>query len=241
MQKIFEGLTSFSTAAAQILIICFSLKIQSLEPMLRTFIICVSLLVCSMAALRAQTAGMGEGDSSEVDDSSVQVTNLAAVVKEKTRVVLNWRLPKHGGAEFVAVERSVNGRDFEMVAILKQASSGDWYEWVDDSPAKGKNAYRIRHAGRTGVDQYSLIASTLIAGDISFKFYPNPVDNVLIIRSEHAADVQIIDGRGAVRLSQSGLHGLQTINVSTLEKGMYVLRVANKVTGTVSQEKLLKN
>lgn len=209
--------------------------------MIRTFLFCVSLFVCSTAALRAQTAGAGEGDESSVDDSSGQVTNLAAVIKEKTKVVLNWRLTKSGAGEFVAVERSVNGRDFEMVAILKQASSGDWYEWVDDSPAKGRNAYRIRHAGRTGVDQYSLIATTLIAGDISFKFYPNPVDNILIIRSEHAADVQIIDGRGAVRLSQSGIHGLQTINVTTLEKGMYVLRVVNRVTGTVTQEKLLKN
>lgn len=207
--------------------------------MLKTFLFCVSLLVCSTAALRAQTAGTGEDTS--VDDSSGQVTNLAAVVKEKTKVVLNWRLSRSGATEFVAVERSVNGRDFEMVAILKQASSGDWYEWVDDSPAKGKNAYRIRHAGRTGVDQYSLIASTLIAGDISFKFYPNPVDNVLIIRSEHAADIQIIDGRGAVRLTQSGIHGLQTLNVTTLEKGMYILRVVNRVTGTVTQEKLLKN
>ncbi|MGN6416803.1 MAG: T9SS type A sorting domain-containing protein [Pseudobacter sp.] len=207
--------------------------------MLKTFLFCFSLIICSAAALRAQTAGPEEETS--VDDSSGQVTNLAAVVKEKTKVVLNWRLSRKGGNEFVAVERSVNGRDFEMVAILKQASSGDWYEWVDDSPAKGKNAYRIRHAGRTGVDQYSLIATTQIAGDISFKFYPNPVDNVLIIRSEHAADVQIVDNRGAVRLTQSGIHGLQTLNVTTLEKGMYILRVVNRVTGTVTQEKLLKN
>lgn len=209
--------------------------------MIKTFLFSISLFVCSMTALRAQTAGAGEDGGSLADDSAGQVTNLAAVVKERTKVVLNWRLSRGGGTEFVAVERSVNGRDFEMVAILKQASSGDWYEWVDDSPAKGKNAYRIRHAGRTGVDRYSLIASTLIAGDISFKFYPNPVESILIIRSEHASDVQIIDARGSVRLSQSGVHGLQTINVATLEKGMYVLRVANKVTGTVTQEKLLKN
>lgn len=204
---------------------------------------CISLFVCSVVALQAQTIPVSaEKVSAEgSDDSSQQVTNLAAIVKEKTKVVLNWRLSGNDGSSFVAVERSANGRDFEMVALLKQPSSGDWYEWVDDSPAKGRNAYRIRHADKSGVDQYSLIASTLIAGDISFKFYPNPVDNILIIRSEHASDVQIIDGRGAVRVSQSGFHGLQTLNLSNLEKGVYVLRVTNRVTGTISQDKLLKN
>lgn len=211
--------------------------------MIKNLMFCVMMFVCGKMAAQAQTIPASEEKVSltEGEDSSQQVTNLAAIVKEKTKVVLNWRLSRDTGTGFVAVERSVNGRDFELVALLKQPASGDWYEWTDDSPAKGRNSYRIRHTNRTGVEQYSLIASTLIAGDISFKFYPNPVDNILIVRTEHASDVQILDSRGVVRLSQSGFHGLQTLNVSSLEKGIYVLRVANRVTGTVSQDKLLKN
>lgn len=207
----------------------------------KNLIFCLSLFTCSITALKAQTIPVSVVSAEEGQDTSGQVTNLAAVVKEKTKVVLNWRLSRNDAAEFVAVERSLNGRDFEMVALLKQPVSGDWYEWVDDSPGKGRNAYRIRHANKNGVDQYSLTATTLIAGDISFKFYPNPVENILIIRSEHPSDVQIIDSRGAIRISQTGFHGLQTLNVSALEKGIYVLRVTNRVTGTVSQDKLLKN
>ncbi|MBO9635932.1 MAG: T9SS type A sorting domain-containing protein [Chitinophagaceae bacterium] len=211
--------------------------------MIKNLMFGVMMFVCGSAALQAQTVPASEERISvaEGDDSSIQVTNLVAIVKEKSKVALTWKLSRENGAEFVAVERSVNGRDFELVALLKQPSSGDWYEWVDDSPAKGRNSYRIRHTNRTGVEQYSLIATTLIAGDISFKFYPNPVDNVLIIRTEHPSDVQIIDSRGVVRLSQTGFHGLQTLNVTTLEKGIYVLRVTNRVTGTISQDKLLKN
>ncbi|WP_127132606.1 T9SS type A sorting domain-containing protein [Pseudoflavitalea rhizosphaerae] len=211
--------------------------------MVKNLMFCLFLVLGGVVALQGQTVPASDEKVvlAEGDDSSVQVTNLAAIVKERTKVLLNWRLARNEGASFVAVERSVNGRDFEMVALLKQPASGDWYEWVDDSPGKGRNAYRIKHAGKTGVDQYSLIASTLIAGNISFKFYPNPVDNILIIRSEHASDVQIIDDRGAIRLSQSGFHGLQTLNVSSLERGVYILRVNNRITGTISQEKLLKN
>ena len=80
-----------------------------------------------------------------------------------------------------------------------------------------------------------------IAGDITFKFYPNPVDNVLIIRSETALDIQIIDATGKSRLSQTNVSGLHTINVSTLEKGVYVIRVLNRLSNTVVQDRLLKN
>ena len=81
----------------------------------------------------------------------------------------------------------------------------------------------------------------MIVGDISFRFYPNPVDNILIVRSEGALDVQVLDAAGKVRVSQSRLQGIQTINVSTLEKGIYYLRINNRSTGVVTQEKLLKN
>lgn len=214
-----------------------------MQPMIKNLMFCVMMFVCGWSAIQAQTLPPSEERIAvaESGDSSLQLTNLAAILKEKTKVVLNWKLSRDTGNGFVAVERSVNGRDFELVALLKQPDSGDWYEWTDDSPAKGRNAYRIKHTSRTGVEQYSLIASTLIAGDISFKFYPNPVDNVLIVRTEYASDMQIIDSRGVVRLSQSGFHGLQTLNVSSLEKGIYILRVSNRVTGTVSQDKLLKN
>ncbi|NML19932.1 T9SS type A sorting domain-containing protein [Pseudoflavitalea sp. G-6-1-2] len=202
------------------------------------FLFCVLCGGLSTAWAQADTTSEIQDQS---DASSSQVTNLVATVKEKTRVLLNWRLPKNGNREFVSVERSAGGKDFEMVALLKQPETGDWYEWVDDSPAKGRNAYRIKHAGKTGVEQYSLIASTMVAGDISFKFYPNPVDNILIVRTEDPIDLQVLDGNGQLRLSQSRIQGLQTINVTSLEKGIYLLRCTNRVTGTVTQERLLKN
>lgn len=208
--------------------------------MLKNLIFLFCVFCGGLSTVRGQADTTSEIQE-QSDDSSSQVTNLVATVKEKTRVLLNWRLPKNGSREFVAVERSAGGKDFEMVALLKQPESGDWYEWVDDSPAKGRNAYRIKHAGKTGVEQYSLIASTMVAGDISFKFYPNPVDNVLIVRTEDPMDLQVLDGNGQLRLNQGRIQGLQTINVSSLEKGIYLLRATNRVTGTVTQERLLKN
>jgi hypothetical protein len=80
-----------------------------------------------------------------------------------------------------------------------------------------------------------------IAGYVAFKFYPNPVDHVLIVRTEAPLDLMITDANGRLRLSESHVQGLHTINVSSLEKGVYLIRFINKLTNIMSQEKLIKN
>ena len=77
--------------------------------------------------------------------------------------------------------------------------------------------------------------------DVDFKFYPNPTDKLLIIRTGHAIDVQILDASGASRLTRQIQAGIQIINVSSLEKGNYVLKVADRESNRVVSEQLVKN
>jgi hypothetical protein len=51
----------------------------------------------------------------------------------------------------------------------------------------------------------------------------------------------ITDANGRLRVSASRVQGLHTINVASLEKGVYLIRVINKLTNVMSQEKLMKN
>lgn len=209
-------------------------------------LICLVSLWSSVCAAQESTAGgppsvEGQTIETTVPDSAIYISDLVPVIRDNSKVILNWRIINNAAADFVAVERSSGGRDFEMVALLKQSANGLWYEWIDDAPAKGRNLYRVRFAGKQGAMQYSKTIQAVIAGDISFRFYPNPVDNILIIRSESILDIQLLDANGKVRISQNKLQGLQTLNVSSLEKGMYILRINNLTTGMVLQERLLKN
>jgi hypothetical protein len=174
-------------------------------------------------------------------DSTYYITDLVHIIKENSRVVLNWRLADSSLTDFFSIERSCNSKEFEVVAVMKLTQVSLWFEWIDESPAKGKNVYRIKCSAKDNRQFYSKPLNVHIAGDISFKFYPNPVDNILIIRSENPLDIQIIDATGKMRLSQSGLQGLQTINVSALEKGIYILRLNNRLANTIVQERLVKN
>lgn len=211
--------------------------------MYKGLLICLVSL-CTHLCVGAQDSSAGappEETVTTVPDSAIYLTDLVAAIKESSKVILNWRMVNNNTTEFVAVERSCNGRDFETISVIKQSSSSLWYEWIDDAPAKGRNVYRVRFAGKQGAIQYSKTIPAIIAGDITFRFYPNPVDNILIIRSEFLLDVQVIDQNGKVRLTHSKLQGLQTLNVASLEKGMYILRISNLTTGITSQERLLKN
>jgi hypothetical protein len=203
-------------------------------------IFCISLQTLLCAAQDDGTAGTTVKDIHSGDSVSF-ITDLVSLVRENSKVLLSWKKLNGNRSDFITVERSSGGRDFEVVAVLKQSESGPDYEWTDDSPAKGRNLYRVRFTAKNGQPAYSGVVTAQIAGDISFRFYPNPVDNILIIRSESPLDVQITDANGKVRVSQNRLQGLQTINVSTLEKGLYLLRINNRTSGTIIQEKLLKN
>jgi hypothetical protein len=174
-------------------------------------------------------------------DTSTFITDLFVNIIENARVVLSWKQPEDTTFTFAVIERSTGGRNFEVVAVLKQTDIKPENEWIDDAPPKGRSLYRVRFSGKNGQPGFSKIAETLIAGDISFRFYPNPVDNILIIRSEALLDVQIVDAVGKQRVSIDNLQGLHTINVMSLEKGIYFLRINNHTTGLLTQEKLLKN
>ena len=174
-------------------------------------------------------------------DTSAAIADLSMDIRENSKVVLNWKQPEDTTLKFAVIERSSGGRDFEVVAVLKKSDIKSENEWIDDAPSKGRSLYRIRFSGKDGQPLFSKVVSALIAGDISFRFYPNPVDNILIVRSESVLDLQVVDAVGKQRINQTNLQGLQTINVSALEKGIYFLRINNHSTGLVTQEKLLKN
>lgn len=174
------------------------------------------------------------------EDSSLFITALVPTLKDNQKVILNWNLKNRSSSDFFSIERSSNGKDFEVVSVLKLSAS-TLYEWTDDAPVKGKSWYRVRYSGTDGKAAYTNTTSVVLAGDLSFRFYPNPVDNILIIRSETPLDLQISDATGKVRINESRIQGIHMINVTALEKGIYLLRINNKVNSTVFQEKLLKN
>jgi hypothetical protein len=192
--------------------------------------------------LHAQEPGPNRQSPAEsvIEDPAKNVYDLQALKTDNGKLQLTWKvsatLP-----EFFSIERSQDGKLFEVVGVLNKLASDRSFQWTDEAPKKGRSFYRLRYSYEQGISLYSRTITAIVAGALNYKFYPNPVDHILIVRSEWPVDVQISDATGKIRMSHSRVQGIYTINVSSLEKGVYLIRFSNKLTNVMSQEKLIKN
>jgi len=162
-------------------------------------------------------------------DTIPQPIHGFSVNQKDNKALLRWQSDSLPAAEsFYAIERSSNGTDFTAVGITKNISGG-WFEFLDDAPTRGKLFYRVKLSTALASYYSNIIAATPSA-DASCKFYPNPVDKVLIIKSELSVDVQIADGSGKPLITERLPGGLKVIDVSTLEPGIYVITLFQKET-----------
>jgi hypothetical protein len=192
--------------------------------------------------LHAQEPEMNRQSPAEsvIEDPAKNVYDLQALNTDNGKLQLTWKvsatLP-----EFFSIERSQDGKLFEVVGVLNKLASDRTFQWTDEAPKKGRSFYRLRYSYEQGMPLYSRTITATVAGALNYKFYPNPVDHILIVRSELPVDVQISDATGKIRMSHNRVQGIYTINVSSLEKGVYLIRFSNKLTNVMSQEKLIKN
>ena len=172
------------------------------------------------------------------DTVSLPIHSLTVTQKDN-KALLRWKSDSLPAAEsFYAVERSNNGVDFNLVGVTKNIFGG-WFEFLDEAPPKGKIFYRVK-LSNTQTSYYSEIIGATPSADASCKFYPNPVDKVLIVRCELGVEIQITDGSGKPLIAEKMQGGLKVIDVSFLEPGVYVITLFQKETNKLVTEKLVK-
>jgi len=167
--------------------------------------------------------------------------NFSGIVKEFNKVLLQWDVDSTEDGDYFVIERATDGDHYETIGALRKTGNSNHYELTDVAPPNGSDYYRIKYTGQEGRTVYSRAVQLSLSGEVDFKFYPNPVDKLFIIRTEHAVDIQVIDPQGSVRVTKRLLPGIQVINVSSLERGIYVLRVADKASNRVISNQLIKN
>jgi hypothetical protein len=205
-------------------------------------IIAVLLLASPWLFCRSQTAALPADTNPLTMEfyqlGAVPFEGLAATVKDISKVSLRWQTAAQLSESFYVIERSINGSDFVTIGVIKNSEPGA-YEYVDDAPPRGKMYYRVKiTSGQNSL--YSTAVSVMISGDVSCKFYPNPVDKALIIRSEWPLDLVIADKFGKPVISSRLPAGLKIVDVSTLEPGIYVITLFQKEPNRLITEKLVK-
>jgi hypothetical protein len=169
------------------------------------------------------------------------ITGISCAVVDHNKILLQWTAPHIVDGEYFVVEHSHDGSAYEMVGAIKGTGNASGYELTDNAPYNGSNFYRVKYSDKTGWFSYSRTIEVSVVAAPSFKFYPNPVDKSLIIQIDHTADIEIISSLGAVLIDKQLQPGLQVINVATLQKGNYYLRITDKQNNRDMMEHFLKN
>lgn len=142
-----------------------------------------SLVITSVSVFPVKFAGFG----------------LASVAEG---IKLNWTVATEQDVVQYEIERSSNGREFQVVGKQKSngnSSSSVNYAWIDRSPITGVSYYRIKAVEKDGNVLYTNIAkSNTLTTKVEMTVAPNPVKN-----------------------------GMLNVQLSSLTKGTYELKLYN--------------
>ncbi len=167
------------------------------------------------------------------------VSASSASTISNTATKLNWKVNNQNStASYYEVQRSSDAQSFTTVgkATVKTEGASVIYEYSDASPLAGKNYYRITQHNQNGD---VVLSPTVVITNISFKINPNPAIDVIHVSFDETItasdnlnkEVQITNAAGVVvqtvTLSSTDNLSRADINVSSLQKGIYVLSVSS--------------
>jgi hypothetical protein len=159
-------------------------------------------------------------------------------------VQLKWKTENSVNNDHFEIERSTGNSDFSVIGVLSDkdgidiAAGSSLYNFIDISPSKGNDFYRIKQVDKDGKYSWSSILS-FSPGNASARIHlkTNPVANELILVNNDRIfiqRIQIMDISGRVLIDQApySSNPLLQINTSPIPPGYYLLRVNATDTNT---------
>ncbi len=130
--------------------------------------------------------------------------SLFTVTTSNGQAILRWTVPSVKAEDFFIIEKSNDAIHFEVISALEASIGTDSvYSMTDNAVGDGAVSYRIRITGKDGRELCSKTVIVNSVSDADFKFYPNPVDKLLIVRSSHSMNIQLMDTYGTIKFIQT--------------------------------------
>jgi len=166
----------------------------------------------------------------QCNSAPITLTYFQAKIDNKT-TLLTWQTATETNNAGFEIQRSTDAINWEKIAWQDgqgTTTSPHTYTHRDENPLFGTSYYRLKQVDFDGAFEYTDIVQVNYEGrDISI--FPNPVENMLHISDLNGENIQniiIYDQTGKAIHAQS-MPG-NTIDVSTLFPGMYILKIAVK-------------
>jgi len=155
------------------------------------------------------------------------------------QVLLSWQTLTEINNDYMAIERSVDGKDFAEVGLVKGAGTTfipQSYELWDQRPYQGLNYYRLRQVDFDGTTTYSDIVSVVFKGKgRGLSVFPSLAQDFINIRMEQPTtsqgEIRIYDLNGKLRHRQVLENGSLSlgVNIAHLNPGQFIVQIERAI------------
>jgi len=159
------------------------------------------------------------------------------VRKQGSSSLLVWQTTKEKNSEQFVIERSIDGKHFEMLDKIKAIGNSDEtneYSYTDRKPIIGSNYYRLRMEDKDGSFENSEIkvVDVSLNGNSAIQVYPNPVKDELVvifnqISTEEKISLYDLEGIEVFKQSLEQIVGVQKFDIKNLPSKIYILKIGS--------------
>lgn len=156
---------------------------------------------------------------------------------------IKWSTSAEINNDYFTIEKSVDALNWEIVAHIQGAGNSNQlinYSYIDESYESNNQTfyYRLKQTDFDGNFEYFNVLPIKCEGATSPIIFPNPVTSTITISGKEINKIEIIDvlGRIVKRVISNAVN--ETINVSDLSNGTYVVKVYE--TNKISNQKIIK-
>ncbi len=151
--------------------------------------------------------------------------------EKNSAAVLNWTAVDEAGTDYYELEKSTDGRNFQMLTKVQPQHQATSNYSVTDNKFQQDSYYRIRKVSRGTGSYHSKIVflrKGMTAGEA--RLYPNPVTQNLhvTVPASKAYQVQIFDVAGRLVWSKEAVEDAAIVDVSGFAAGSYHVKIAAK-------------
>lgn len=158
--------------------------------------------------------------------------NFTVTSQENKSVSVSWQVSQQINDKGYYVEHSVDGTNWDQLGFVANkgnTENTEQYSFTDENPVSGKNYYRICQVDLDGKESYSeiKILNIDINANNTVSVWPNPAKDVIHVQNnnEGYSIARIYNQSGALIGESKMQAGINTINVSNLSFGVYIINI----------------
>jgi hypothetical protein len=170
--------------------------------------------------------------------------------RQKGTALLRWEMGNDENVAYFDVERSAEAVNFTNLGSVKQdAAAGKKYSFVDQTPLKGHNYYRIKLHKKDGSISYTGTRTVIFDGTGAEEYisvFPNPATDRINVKlpegwKDQPVAINILNISGKLVFHQRlNYNSLITLDISVLLPGTYVIQLANSQHAALAKLTVVK-